>query len=571
MSYSLEDQEIKFFDGLDPQSIYDVPDLVSFPVGEMPAALGSFIRETARETQTPDDFTGMLCLATLGAAASFVGYRVKLSETWTQPLNLYCCVIAPPAERKSAVVKKTTKPLMDYEKHIKATAQVRADEVSGRIAGLITHAEALERRAKATGNAPGQDRPLTREERIALMEEAEESRRDAQDLYVYVPRIVAEDATPEALALIMAEHKGKMAIISDEGNVFFSQIMGRYSQNSNLELVLKAHDGETPFIRDRVDKKMVRIESPCLDLGLMVQPQVIMDLAADRGNGTSAAAEMSGRGMLARFMFGWPIETLMGHRQINAKAANPEVVVAYENIVRQICHSENTEIELSRPAKELFTLFCEETERCLAPGIGCYADIREWAGKMNGAVGRIAALLQLAENPASSSISEQNMARAISMVPYLVANARRVLGMITTPQEIRVASQIWEWLNEVYQDDAFMNEKVVKKGDRGNRWTIREIQRGALGGRGSKEVTLEGLQLLEDRGWVKVWHDVTVKGVERKGSICVSVHPQFWSSSSSSVSKENGSVSKQNGKAADTWADFADNGADTVKTVVAPF
>ena len=44
-----------------------------------------------------------------------------------------------------------------------------------------------------------------------------------------IPRLVADDITPEAAASLLAEQGGRLAIISAEGGIF-DIIAGRYSQ-----------------------------------------------------------------------------------------------------------------------------------------------------------------------------------------------------------------------------------------------------------------------------------------------------------------------------------------------------
>ena len=59
-----------------------------------------------------------------------------------------------------------------------------------------------------------------------------------------IPRLLADDITPEAAASLLAEQGGPLAIISAEGGIF-DIIAGRYSSKAipNMDLWLKAQLG----------------------------------------------------------------------------------------------------------------------------------------------------------------------------------------------------------------------------------------------------------------------------------------------------------------------------------------
>ena len=81
-----------------------------------------------------------------------------------------------------------------------------------------------------------------------------------------VPRILADDVTPEALASLMASQKGRLALISAEGGPF-DGMAGRYSKLPNLDIYLKGHAGD-PVRVDRQGRKPEFIERPALTIGV---------------------------------------------------------------------------------------------------------------------------------------------------------------------------------------------------------------------------------------------------------------------------------------------------------------
>ena len=92
-----------------------------------------------------------------------------------------------------------------------------------------------------------------------------------------VPRWLVDDATPEALAGLLATY-GRIALLSPEGDVF-DQMAGRYNQTAgpNLGVYLKGHAGDLLKV-DRRGRPPEYVERPCLTIGLTVQPEVLQGL-----------------------------------------------------------------------------------------------------------------------------------------------------------------------------------------------------------------------------------------------------------------------------------------------------
>jgi hypothetical protein len=88
--------------------------LPTFPANELPAVISDYVRAVAETTQTSLDMAATASLATL--ALSLQGkFLIEGKKDWREPLNLYTLVVAPPAERKSAVMAHMTEPLKQYE------------------------------------------------------------------------------------------------------------------------------------------------------------------------------------------------------------------------------------------------------------------------------------------------------------------------------------------------------------------------------------------------------------------------------------------------------------------------
>jgi Protein of unknown function (DUF3987) len=112
---------------------------------------------------------------------------------------------------------------------------------------------------------------------------------------------------------------------SAEGGVF-DIIGGRYNGNvPNLDVWLKGHSGD-PIRIDRKGRPPEYIPRPALTLGLMMQPDVLKSIAAQK--------TFRGRGLLARFMYAMPVSKVGRRATATASMLHP-------NRIRQKCQAEN--------------------------------------------------------------------------------------------------------------------------------------------------------------------------------------------------------------------------------------
>ena len=108
------------FEPIDEVSQWDKPlpfpmvEIPSFPVDSLPTPMRDFVVALAESTQTPPEMAGILSLGVLSAALQRK-YVVQVTPDWIEPLCLYAIAVAPPAERKSAVINSLISPIQDYE------------------------------------------------------------------------------------------------------------------------------------------------------------------------------------------------------------------------------------------------------------------------------------------------------------------------------------------------------------------------------------------------------------------------------------------------------------------------
>jgi hypothetical protein len=451
----------------------------AFPVEVLPAWVGEFVTAVATATQTPPDLAGMLALAVLATVAAGA-VEVNPRPGWREPLCLFVAVGMDAGTRKSGVFTALTRPVADFERQQAAAALPGITETATmrRIADqAAAYAEA------AASKAPGDQAEVKQAEAIARTAEA------ARLVVPPIPRWLVDDATPEALAGLLATY-GRIALLSPEGDVF-DQMAGRYNQTAgpNLGVYLKGHAGDLLKV-DRRGRPPEYVERPCLTIGLAVQPEVLRGLASRPGFG--------GRGLLARFLYSLP-PSLVGRRQVGAPSVPQPVADRYALELHALAASLNAPagedepavLTLDARAGELLLGFERELEPRLAAGSGDLAHLAGWAAKLAGATCRLAGLLHLASHLRdgwAQPISADTFAGAVRLAGYLVEHARAVFDLMGADPRMDDARWLLDWISRTNLAQ----------------FTRRDAHAAAPRGRFPKATSLDpALSLLEEHGWLR--------------------------------------------------------------------
>jgi replicative DNA helicase len=454
-------------------------ELPVFPVEVLPSWLGEYVAAVATATQTPPDLAGMLALAVLATVAAGA-VEVEPRPGWREPLCAFVAVGMDAGTRKSSVFTALTRPVADFERQQAAAALPGITEtaVLRRIAD-----QAAATAEAAAGKAPASQQEEARAEAIARAAEA------ANLVVPPIPRWLVDDATPEALAGLLATY-GRIALLSPEGDVF-DQMAGRYNQQvgPNLGVYLKGHAGDLLKV-DRRGRAPEYVERPCLTIGLAVQPEVLRGLASRPGFG--------GRGLLARFLYSLPA-SLVGRRQPGTPSVPTAVADRYAWELQALAASLDDPaaddgpavLTLDAKAAELLLAFEGTLEPRLAAGTGDLAHMAGWAAKLAGATCRLAGLLHLAghlRDGWNRPISADTFAAALRLASYLIEHARAVFDLMGADPRIDLARWLLDWITSTNQVQ----------------FTRRDAHRAAPRGRFPKATDLDpALALLEEHGWLR--------------------------------------------------------------------
>jgi hypothetical protein len=406
-----------------------------FPVDALPPVFARKVTELAEATQTDPAMAGTSALSVLSACAG--GHaRIQIRDGWREPVCLYASTIASPGERKSAVQASMVRPLHEAEAEMGLAGELTrleqqdALDLAKKQVDLLNK-DAVNAAAKAASpNATDKDRKDAQQAAQA----ARDAKKVMREIEVpVVPRLLADDITPEAAATLLADHGGRIAILSAEGGIF-DTLAGRYGRTVNLDTFLKGHSGD-PIRVDRQGRPPQHIPSPALTMGLMVQPRIIETIAANR--------DFVGRGLLARFLYAQPVSRV-GSRAIGAKPVDFMTEHDYHTTVKKL--ASDMAGWVGDPAVLMLNPFAEvavrRIEEAIEPTLACEGELAspstltEWGSKYVGAVVRIAGLLHLAEHGEaghSTPVQADTIRAAERIGSYFKAAAINVFTRMADP------------------------------------------------------------------------------------------------------------------------------------------
>ena len=402
----------------------------------LPGILGEITRAVSIATETPLELAAGLILPVLGTACQGK-FIVQVKRGYTEPINLWIIVALDPANRKSSVLIKMTKPLSEWERQKRKEFEP-----------IIREAKSVwqnqQARLKSLRGKYGKAKP---DELKGIEAEILEIENEIVEV-PNQPQVWSQDVTTERLGSLMAGHDERMSILSAEGGIF-DIIGGRYSNGiPNLDLYLQSHSGD-PVKVDRGSREPVYLERPALSLGLSPQPEVLRGLVDKPG--------FRGRGLLARFLYLLP-RTNLGYRELESEPVSEDVENEYCNLVCSLLDIEQAEdeqgkkipyiLKISNKSYQEWLDFARVVEKDLREG-GRFEYITDWAGKLPGAAARIAGLLHCAENPYqpwAEDISLETMQRALELASIFSSHALIAFDMMGADKALEQARKIWRWI-----------------------------------------------------------------------------------------------------------------------------
>lgn len=463
-----------------PQNFSSV-EVPAFPIEAFPPDLAEFVAQESVSKQVPIDLPGCLVLGGL-ATASADKCGVFLADDWIEPLNNYFISVLPSGERKSPTFRDIFAPLEEFERRL-------VEDTKGVIDRAKLDRDLLEKRLQDLTGKAAKAKAVDRDSSEA---DAREIATELARIEIPVtPQLLADDATPEAVAGLLADQGGRIAIVSPEGGLF-DIIAGRYSdKKNNLDVYLKGYSGDSLRVNRR-SRGPEHVTRPSLTIVLTVQPDVINGLAENQA--------FRSRGLLARFLYSLPVSKV-GFRETNPPSTHPKVRENWRVTLTSIAdlpyptdtNRDRPLIYLSADAEDLFQGYREGIETDMRPG-GELDDMQDWGNKLAGSVARLAGLIHIAsyisqtDRPWEVPISWETMTHAIALGNYFKGHAKAAFAAMGADPRIASAQKAWDSIKRQSYED----------------FSVRDLYQNIKGSRFKTVPELEkALDLLVELGYIR--------------------------------------------------------------------
>jgi hypothetical protein len=267
-----------------------------------------------------------------------------------------------------------------------------------------------------------------------------------------LPKLYTSDATPEALASLMASQGGRMAIVSPEGDGVFKMMAGlRYGKGEACaDLYLNGFSGD-PVRVNRKSGDEIDIAHAALAVVITTQPSTLATLAK---NGLEEI------GLPARFLYAVP-PSRAGYRLGTTRPVEQTLEQAYCDVLQRILRIETREDERGQVARH--------TLQCVPDAAARFQEFRDaieiqrreggrlakrsmriWAAKLAGNTARLAGLLHLLDGCACDApLGLEWIERAVCLAEtYLIPHAEAAFSVMNAKSEVESARRLLSWIRD---------------------------------------------------------------------------------------------------------------------------
>ncbi|OYV50648.1 MAG: hypothetical protein B7Z78_10680 [Rhodospirillales bacterium 20-60-12] len=432
-----------------------------FPIN----ALGS-LRPAAEAihqiTQAPLAICAQSILA-VGALA-IQAHRDVQSPIGRRPLTGLFVSIAESGERKSAADRLALKPVLNIEREWRDQAEIETAAYKNAREIWEAARNAAKRKAKTDTRAMAE----------AFAQIGPEPRAPRS------PMMLVSDATPEAIALHLADGRSFAGQFSAEGGL----VIGGTAMSDENRMRAGAFynllwDGDA-IRRSRSTMRSAFLPGRRFTMHLMMQTNVASALLGDD--------VLTQLGTVARLLIVAPNSTAGTRLYREPPASAWAALSSYENSIEAWLRltpkgeADNPDVldpepmHLEHDALNLWIKFHDLAEKSLSRD-GPLAPIRSWGSKMPEHAVRLAALLAATDDPETLVISAETMARGIVLVQHYATEMLRLAGGANVHPDLVLARRLLDWwqarpdprchLAAIYQHgpsalrDAFTARRIV--------------------------------------------------------------------------------------------------------------
>lgn len=421
---------------VEPIPLNKTPHVLSFPQNIFPLWLESFVNQVARALEVPIELPG-ICAIVMLAICFQKRFTIRVNANYVEPLSIHAAVGQESGSRKSAVLKMFSVPLNRFESMERERLQPEIIDGERRRDLLLKQIASLQGKLASKIN-------------LSAQADLDSCYKDLDALKIPVsPMLTVGDITPEALAGMLANQKGRLAVVSAEG-AFLEILQGRYNDTPAVEACLQGHAGELLKIhRASKEKPPILIDCPALSLLFCIQPCMIATFGKN--------ATLAGKGLLSRIIFVLPVSTL-GSRSHDKEPVPEDVIAEYHRRITEFLYLPENQNEVTGEivAEEIQ---CEQIvrddlrnfNRRLEPDLASGGRLRDQSGYLSGFAGkagglalRVAGLLALADG--RRVILHEDFERGRQFTEFAISHALQVSGIVSEDPATTAAKRVLGWL-----------------------------------------------------------------------------------------------------------------------------
>lgn len=434
------------------------------------ASLGpweNWIKAAAEAANAPPDYVAGALLA---AASAAIG-NARWAEAWpgwAEPPILWVAALGKPSSSKSPAADMVFNGLREIQlEEFRAHEATRQQHETQVAIAKADHAQ-WEQDVKAARTA-GHDVPI--KPMSANIPEAPP-----------IPQIIVQDATSEAVALILsANPRGTIATRDELAG--WLRGMNRYGGDGDRQFWLEAYGGRS-FRVDRKNGKSFTVERLSCAIHGSMQPEVFARFVT----------ETDDDGLTSRLLYLWPDSTPFIRP---TRRADHHLMTEALGRLRNMQMTAGEQgpspihVRLSNPAVGIFEEWCREQSSAERLTGSLY---QSWSGKGRGHVLRIALVITFLDwsfsqhEPEPTEISDHVIMRAINLYDhYLAPMALRAFGAASLPQAEQDATSIARFIRATGKTVIHLRN---------------DIYRARIGGISNPEQAQKAAQVLIEAGWL---------------------------------------------------------------------
>ena len=411
-----EDNKVHFW--ALPKPLQDEKPKHTLDIEMLPKVLKDYLKAVSECGQTPPE---MCILPLLSVLAMCVQGKCKVKQhlnDFTHELTLYTLTIAPSGNRKSPALRYFLQPVYDYQSNYNDLHELERKQ-------RATERIYLENKRKAALSGSKAD-----------LNAAKAVDKELEDLPPLKKlSLVITDATVEAIAQAMNEQGEKIAVLDPEGGVL-DTFAGMYNGGcANIDLLLKAYDGEFTEIR-RKSSETITMRRPLLSIGLLTQPDKFQKFINNR--------EFLSKGFTNRFLFSIFRDNI--RYKDNTPSIPYSVKEAYSLLIRKLLSMPASDIVIvhDKESQIIFHDLHEYIQDQKKPG-RLFEYNPSYAEKQLANALKIAAILHLCEHEPTEPITGRTAQATSDLMTWLFNQAVQAFDYETEQDPVcRMANRIIE-------------------------------------------------------------------------------------------------------------------------------